>query len=153
MAPDLPLAPCGERDDRDARAAGSSATNWYVHLPNAAIDGPSTGHAAILQLSTSAGLLYPFFGIHERDGRDEQHDGHEVTAHDVGKREGGAGVEPPDALSCPLQTGCPGVKRRCRSATSTPVTLRDCGNFAYLECPGEVRNVLNGFVRRTKHGS
>jgi proline iminopeptidase len=30
------------------------------------------------------------------------------------------------------------------------VTLRDCGHFAYLECPGEVRNVLNGFFRRTR---
>ena len=30
------------------------------------------------------------------------------------------------------------------------IALRDCGHFAYLECPGEVRNVLNAFFRRTR---
>ncbi|HEY7304866.1 MAG TPA: alpha/beta fold hydrolase [Bryobacteraceae bacterium] len=29
------------------------------------------------------------------------------------------------------------------------VTLRNCGHFAYLECPGEVRNAFNEFFRRT----
>ena len=31
-----------------------------------------------------------------------------------------------------------------------PVTLRDCGHFAYLECPGDVRNAINQFVQRTR---
>jgi proline iminopeptidase len=30
------------------------------------------------------------------------------------------------------------------------VTLRDCGHFAYLECPGDVRNAFNDFFRRTQ---
>ena len=30
------------------------------------------------------------------------------------------------------------------------VTLKDCGHFAYLECPGEVRNALDDFFRRTR---
>jgi proline iminopeptidase len=30
------------------------------------------------------------------------------------------------------------------------VTLRKCGHFAYLECPGEVRNACNDFFRRTR---
>ena len=30
------------------------------------------------------------------------------------------------------------------------VTLKDCGHFAYLECPGEVRNAFNDFFRRTR---
>ena len=29
------------------------------------------------------------------------------------------------------------------------VTLKDCGHFAYLECPGDVCNVFNDFFRRT----
>ena len=29
------------------------------------------------------------------------------------------------------------------------VTLRNCGHFAYLESPGDVRNALNDFFRRT----
>jgi proline iminopeptidase len=29
------------------------------------------------------------------------------------------------------------------------VTLRNCGHFAYLECPGAVRNAFNEFFRRT----
>jgi len=28
------------------------------------------------------------------------------------------------------------------------VTLKDCGHFAYMECPGEVRNAFNNFFRR-----
>jgi proline iminopeptidase len=28
------------------------------------------------------------------------------------------------------------------------VTLKDCGHFAYLECPGELRNAINDFFRR-----
>jgi len=30
------------------------------------------------------------------------------------------------------------------------VTLKDCGHFAYLECPGEARNAFNDFFRRTR---
>jgi proline iminopeptidase len=30
------------------------------------------------------------------------------------------------------------------------VTLRDCGHFAYLECPGDIRNAFNDFFRRTQ---
>jgi proline iminopeptidase len=30
------------------------------------------------------------------------------------------------------------------------LTLKDCGHFAYLECPGEVRNAFNDFFRRTR---
>ena len=30
------------------------------------------------------------------------------------------------------------------------VTLRNCGHFAYLESPGDVRNALNDFFRRTR---
>jgi proline iminopeptidase len=30
------------------------------------------------------------------------------------------------------------------------VTLKDCGHFAYLECPGDVRNAFNDFFRRTR---
>lgn len=30
------------------------------------------------------------------------------------------------------------------------VTIKDCGHFAYLECAGEVRNLLNDFFRRTR---
>jgi proline iminopeptidase len=30
------------------------------------------------------------------------------------------------------------------------VTLRNCGHFAYLECPGEVRNAFNDFFRRPR---
>ena len=30
------------------------------------------------------------------------------------------------------------------------VTLRDCGHFAYLECPGEVRNAFNDFFQLTR---
>jgi proline iminopeptidase len=29
------------------------------------------------------------------------------------------------------------------------VTLKDCGHFAYMECPGEVRNAIDDFFRRT----
>jgi proline iminopeptidase len=29
------------------------------------------------------------------------------------------------------------------------VTLTNCGHFTYLECPGGVRNALNGFFQRT----
>jgi proline iminopeptidase len=29
------------------------------------------------------------------------------------------------------------------------VTLKNCGHFAYLECPGDVRNAFNEFFRRT----
>jgi len=29
------------------------------------------------------------------------------------------------------------------------VTLKDCGHFAYMECPGEVRKVVDDFFRRT----
>jgi proline iminopeptidase len=32
------------------------------------------------------------------------------------------------------------------------VTLENCGHFAYLECPGEVRNALNEFFQRTPVG-
>jgi proline iminopeptidase len=28
------------------------------------------------------------------------------------------------------------------------VTLKDCGHFAYLECPGEVRREFDGFFDR-----
>jgi proline iminopeptidase len=34
--------------------------------------------------------------------------------------------------------------------TAQLVTLKDCGHFAYLECPGEVRNSFNDFFRRTR---
>lgn len=30
------------------------------------------------------------------------------------------------------------------------VTIKDCGHFAFLECPGEVRNALNDFYRRPR---
>jgi proline iminopeptidase len=30
------------------------------------------------------------------------------------------------------------------------VTLRNCGHFAYLECPGDVRNTFNDFFRETR---
>jgi proline iminopeptidase len=30
------------------------------------------------------------------------------------------------------------------------VTLRNCGHFAYLECPGDVRNAFNDFFRDTR---
>jgi proline iminopeptidase len=30
------------------------------------------------------------------------------------------------------------------------VTLKDCGHFAYMECPGEVRNAVDDFFRRTR---
>ncbi len=30
------------------------------------------------------------------------------------------------------------------------VTLRNCGHFAFLECPGDVRNVFNDFFRDTR---
>jgi proline iminopeptidase len=30
------------------------------------------------------------------------------------------------------------------------VTLKDCGHFAYLECPGDVRKALTDFFRRTR---
>jgi len=30
------------------------------------------------------------------------------------------------------------------------VTLPDCGHFAYLECPGDVRKALDDFFRQTK---
>jgi proline iminopeptidase len=30
------------------------------------------------------------------------------------------------------------------------VTLKDCGHFAYMECPGEVRKVVDDFFRRTR---
>jgi len=30
------------------------------------------------------------------------------------------------------------------------VTLRNCGHFAYLECPGEVRSAFHDFFRRTQ---
>ena len=30
------------------------------------------------------------------------------------------------------------------------VTLKDCGHFAFLECPGEVRNALNIFFARSR---
>jgi proline iminopeptidase len=30
------------------------------------------------------------------------------------------------------------------------VTLRNCGHFAYLECPGDVRKATNDFFRRTR---
>jgi proline iminopeptidase len=30
------------------------------------------------------------------------------------------------------------------------VTLKNCGHFAYLECPGEVRNAIDTFFRRTR---
>jgi proline iminopeptidase len=32
------------------------------------------------------------------------------------------------------------------------VMLRDCGHFAYLECPGEVRNAFNDFFQLTRSG-
>ena len=28
------------------------------------------------------------------------------------------------------------------------VTVKDCGHFAFLECPGELRNALNSFFGR-----
>ena len=28
-------------------------------------------------------------------------------------------------------------------------TLKNCGHFSYLECPADVRNILNDFFRRT----
>jgi proline iminopeptidase len=33
--------------------------------------------------------------------------------------------------------------------TAQLVSLRNCGHFAYLECPGEVRNAMDTFFRRT----
>jgi len=30
------------------------------------------------------------------------------------------------------------------------VTLKDCGHFAYMECPAEVRNAFNNFFRRRR---
>ena len=30
------------------------------------------------------------------------------------------------------------------------VTLKDCGHFAYMECPGEVRTAFNDFFQRTR---
>jgi proline iminopeptidase len=30
------------------------------------------------------------------------------------------------------------------------ITLRNCGHFAYLECPGDVRNAIDDFVRRMR---
>lgn len=30
------------------------------------------------------------------------------------------------------------------------VTLKDCGHFSYLECAGDVRKALNGFIPRTR---
>jgi proline iminopeptidase len=35
-------------------------------------------------------------------------------------------------------------------ANAKLVTLKDCGHFAYLECPGDVRNAINDFFRRTR---
>src|SRR6266849_1443992 len=35
-------------------------------------------------------------------------------------------------------------------ASAKLVTLKDCGHFAYLECPGDVRNAFNDFFRRTR---
>jgi proline iminopeptidase len=32
------------------------------------------------------------------------------------------------------------------------VTLEDCGHFAFLECPGAVREALNGFFQRPPDG-
>ena len=35
-------------------------------------------------------------------------------------------------------------------AGSRLVTLRECGHFAYLECPGQVRDAIDGFFGRAR---